>query len=96
MKKLFVILLVLGLVGRVGIAMETDVIIDVNGMVCAFCAQGIHKSMMAQDGIEAVDVDLDAKEVRLDIREGVSINADVLRKVVEDAGYSLEGIRYEK
>ena len=42
----------------------------VNGMVCAFCAQGIEKTISRMDTTKAVFVDLKAKVVLVEAKDG--------------------------
>ena len=51
---MYKILLFLSLV----FAMPTSVQIEVKGMVCSFCAQGIKKNISKLEAVESVKVDL--------------------------------------
>ena len=66
--------------------------VKVNGMVCSFCAQGIEKTFEKHDGVSDVVVDLDTMIVALTLVPSMSISDDAIRQVIEDAGYSIEGI----
>ncbi|MBN9204352.1 heavy-metal-associated domain-containing protein [Methylibium petroleiphilum] len=63
--------------------------LTVNGMVCAFCAQGIEKKLTAMPQTQAVYVDLAEKIVAVEAREGQSIDVDKVRAEVKDAGYDV-------
>ena len=63
--------------------------ITVNGMVCAFCAQGIEKKLSALPQTRAVYVDLGEKIVAVEAREGQTIDVDKVRAEIKDAGYDV-------
>ena len=70
----------------------TMIHVQVNGMVCSFCAQGIKKTFQKHAAVSDVVVDLDAMMVALTLVPAMSISDDAIRQVIEDAGYSIEGI----
>jgi cation transport ATPase len=61
--------------------------ITVNGMVCAFCAQGIESALSALPETKAVYVDLTAKVVAIESKSGMTLNTAKIKKEIEDAGY---------
>lgn len=71
-----------------------DVAINVNGLVCDFCAQSIKTLFGKQAGVSAVHVDLDHGLVTLDLDDGASLNDDVITKIMTDSGYTVTGIRH--
>ena len=66
---------------------------DVNGLVCAFCAQGIQKTLKAFPAAEAVYVSLENRIVAVQLKEGSDIDDATLRKAITDAGYTVVAIR---
>lgn len=74
------------LVSSVSFAGET-LTVGVNGMVCAFCAQGIEKQFKSQVEVEAVQVDLTKKYVKLTFKDGKSLSKDKIGTILKDAGY---------
>lgn len=65
--------------------------IEINGMVCAFCAQGIEKSLSKIKTTKDVYVNLDEGFVILEsTSEGVS--EDKLKKIIVDSGYDVTQI----
>ena len=65
--------------------------IEVNGMVCAFCAQGIEKSLNNIATTKDVYVNLDEGFVILESQsEGVA--EDKIKKIIVDAGYDVTQI----
>ena len=61
----------------------------VNGMVCAFCAQGIEKSISKMDATKAVFVDLKAKVVLVEAKEGKALDQKAIEAAIVDAGYDV-------
>lgn len=66
---------------------------DVNGLVCAFCAQGIEKTFKARPETEGVLVSLEHHLVAVKLRDGTDIDDASLRKTLADAGYTVVTIR---
>lgn len=66
---------------------------DVNGLVCAFCAQGIQKTLKAFPATEAVYVSLENRIVAVQLKEGNDIDDAALRKAITDSGYTVVAIR---
>jgi cation transport ATPase len=68
--------------------------IGVNGMVCAFCAQGIEKRLEALPQTKAVYVNLGQRLVAVEARPGQALTEAVLRKEIADAGYDVTKIEF--
>ena len=64
----------------------------VNGMVCAFCAQGIEANLRKLPQAQNVYVNLSKKVVAVQIKDGMTLAPDVVRAVVKDAGYEVATI----
>jgi periplasmic mercuric ion binding protein len=62
---------------------------EVNGMVCAFCAQGIEKKMKAQASTKEVYVDLKKKVVAVELKDGQTMELDKFKAEIKDAGYDV-------
>jgi copper chaperone len=56
----------------------------VPGIHCGHCAAAIREEVSGVEGVDAVDVDLDAKVVTI---RGEALSDDVLREAIEEAGY---------
>jgi periplasmic mercuric ion binding protein len=68
---------------------------EVNGLVCAFCAQGIEKKVRAFPATADVVVSLEERLVAVSTKDGQDISDDDLRRALTDAGYTVERIRRE-
>lgn len=62
--------------------------VEVNGLVCAFCAQGIQKSVKKFPATEEVFVSLENRLVAVQLKEGQDIADEALTAAITDAGYS--------
>jgi copper chaperone CopZ len=61
----------------------------VNGMVCAFCAQGIEKRLSNMPASEAVFVDLKRKVVVVEAKPGQTLDQKAISAEIADAGYDV-------
>jgi len=68
---------------------------EVNGLVCAFCAQGIEKKLRAFPATADVVVSLEKKLVALSTKDGQDIPDDELKTALTNAGYSVKAIHRE-
>jgi copper chaperone CopZ len=64
----------------------------VNGLVCAFCAQGIEKKLKKFPATAEVVVSLEHRLVAVGLKEGQDIPDADLRKALTDAGYTVKSI----
>jgi copper chaperone CopZ len=64
----------------------------VNGLVCAFCAQGIEKKLKKFAATSEVVVNLEQRLVAVALKEGQDISDEDLRKALQDAGYTVKTI----
>lgn len=63
----------------------------VDGLACPFCAYGIEKKLKRTDGVESLDIDINAGIVTVTMAEGASLTEAQARRIVEDAGFTLAG-----
>ena len=81
----FALLLLLGVAST---AQARSVEMEVNGLVCAFCAQGIQKAIRKFPATQDVFVDLDHRVVAVQLKDGQDVSDEALRAAVTDAGYA--------
>lgn len=67
----------------------TSVKATVNGMVCAFCAQGIERTISKMDATKAVFVDLKSKVVLVEAKDGATLDEKAISAAIVDAGYDV-------
>ncbi|HEY8358298.1 MAG TPA: heavy-metal-associated domain-containing protein [Ramlibacter sp.] len=61
----------------------------VNGMVCAFCAQGIEKTISKMDATKAVFVDLKSRTVLVEAKQGKTLDQKAISAAIVDSGYDV-------
>src|ERR1700683_2172271 len=66
---------------------------NVNGLVCAFCAQGIEKELRKFPATADVVVSLEQKLVAVALKDGQDIQDAELRRALTNAGYSVKSIQ---
>jgi copper chaperone CopZ len=69
-------------------ARARSVEMEVNGLVCAFCAQGIQKAIRKFPATQDVFVNLEHRIVAVELKDGQDIPDEQLRGAVTDAGYA--------
>jgi mercuric ion binding protein len=93
MKKLLLTTLVsFTLLSNVAFAATQTIKANVNGMVCAFCAQGIEKKMRALTQTKDVYVNLKQRIVAIELKEGQTLSNDTVKDLIKDAGYDVTSI----
>jgi mercuric ion binding protein len=65
----------------------------VNGLVCAFCAQGIEKSLRKQAATENVFVRLKDGLVAVALKPEAELPDETLRSLLKEAGYTVVTIQ---
>ena len=66
--------------------------IEVLGMVCAFCAQGLEKSFKSTKNIKDVFVNLENYFVAIESKDGKGIGNQLIKTIITDAGYDVKKI----
>lgn len=66
--------------------------VEVHGMVCAFCCEGIEKAFKKRPEIESMCVDLKSKKVTLCTKENAQLDDKTVRDIITNAGYTAKGI----
>lgn len=74
------------------IAVAEVIKVTVNGMVCAFCAQGIKKNFLKVPGVTEVKPNLENKLVTIITKEDAVLTDTTIGNVIKDAGYDLKEI----
>ena len=73
-------------------SMAATIEMTVNGLVCAFCAQGIEKKLKKFPATAEVVVSLEHRLVAVSLKDGQDIADADLRKALTDAGYTVKAI----
>lgn len=70
--------------------------IQVKGLACPFCVQGLEKHLKKIPGVAGVTTSLEKGEVVVHIEDPQKVTEDQLRKAVKNAGFTAGTIRIEK
>lgn len=68
------------------ISREKIAVVNVNGMVCDFCARGIEKTFMKSKAVKKVDVDLELGKVLIAYENGVNISFEDIKEKITANG----------
>lgn len=90
--KRFQFLLAVTLLAGATSSMAATIEMTVNGLVCAFCAQGIEKKLKKFPATAEVVVNLEHRLVAVALKDGQDIPDADLRKALTDAGYTVKSI----
>jgi len=71
---------------------DPDIIIEVDGIACPFCAYGIEKRLKRIDGVAELSVLLEEGRVQLKMDEGATVSEERLREAVAEAGFEARSI----
>lgn len=85
--------LTLALVSTLAAAQANQSItMKVDGLVCAFCAQGIEKKLKGFAATDGVYVNLEHGLVAMGLKTGTDVPDAELTSTLTDAGYTVKGI----
>lgn len=73
-------------------SMAETIEMKVNGLVCAFCAQGIEKTFRKNPVVTDVVVSLSDRLVAVEVKAGADIPDSELRAALTDTGYDVKEI----
>ena len=71
----------------------SPVYVDVNGLVCDFCARALEKVFGRQEAVLDIDVNLDSKIITINFKEGQDLDDEIIQELITDSGYNVEDIR---
>ncbi len=87
-RKIFTILFVTLFV-NISAANAKEINVDVNGLVCEFCAVTIEKNFMKRSEVEKVKVDLSKKKVFLTFKPNQNMSDKEIADVIKNNGYNV-------
>jgi len=70
-----------------------DVVVEVEGLSCPFCAYGIEKKFVEREEVDSVFVALEENEVRLWRKPDFELTDSEVKETVEKAGFTPGPIR---
>ena len=92
--KIIKTLTVAALLALSSIASAQTIEVEVNGLVCAFCAQGIEKTLRTFPATDDVFVSLEHRLVAVALKPGQTLEETALRKAITEAGYTAVAVTY--
>jgi len=78
-----------------GEAGSTHVLIQVKGLSCPFCVQGLEKHLKKLNAVEGVSTSLKNGEAVLHLKPGRTVDENEVRQAVKKAGFTAGQIRFE-
>jgi copper chaperone CopZ len=93
-RIILIFTLVLGGWGSVSGQAKAPAAIEVHvaGMVCAFCIQGIEKTLLALKDVDSIEIDLKTKVVTVMPKQEGALTDAHIKKAIDDAGYEVSKI----
>ena len=67
--------------------------VDIHGMTCSFCVEGLQNELSRLPDVARVEVSLKNKKVRI-ISEAESLDMERVRSAIIDAGYTPVEVRH--
>ena len=75
--------------GNLECAKKNSVNVDVNGMVCDFCARALEKVFSEKQEVAAIDVDLENGKISINFNDGANLVDSTIQKLVTNSGYDV-------
>lgn len=69
--------------------------VNVNGLVCDFCARALEKVFGKQEAVDTIAVDLDTKIITIHFKEGETLDDATVAQLINDSGYNVKEIRHD-
>ncbi|MBA4729364.1 MAG: heavy-metal-associated domain-containing protein [Thermodesulfobacteriota bacterium] len=66
--------------------------VNVNGLVCDFCARALEKVFMKEKSVSGLTVDLKAKEIKIYTKKNMNLEDNIIEKKIKDSGYIVSSI----
>ncbi len=79
-------------ISRTSIAQINSFRLQASGLTCALCARSIHKNLETVAWISRVETDLEKSEFVISIKPDMPVDADMITKKVEDAGFGVASL----
>ena len=63
--------------------------LQIDGLACPFCAYGIEKELIRTEGLDSIEIDINAGTVTVTMAEGAIMSRTQAIQIVKDAGFTL-------
>jgi len=70
-----------------------DIVINVKGMVCDFCAQSLIKVFKKEDSVNDLTIDLDKQTVIVDTKKETHLSDEKIKELIEWSGYDFVSVQ---
>lgn len=80
------------LVSGTSVAQISSFRLQASGLTCALCARSIHKNLETVSWINKVETDLEKSEFVISIKPDMMVDADLITRKVEDAGFGVASL----
>lgn len=88
MIKRFISVFIVIFLINISSTVAKEITIDVNGLVCEFCAVTIEKNFKKKDEVKEVKVDLDQKKVFLIFKDNKNLSDEIIKEIIINNGYT--------
>ena len=68
---------------------DHTIAVEINGLVCDFCARALEKVFGKRSEVSGIDVNLDTKLVTIGFKKAADIDDATITKLITDAGYNV-------
>lgn len=68
--------------------------VQIDGLVCDFCAVALEKIFNAEEKVEKISLDLTSKILTLEYKSPEKLEDKKLHQLINDAGYSVRNIEH--
>lgn len=86
-------MLLVVLVGMTSQAQFKNASLQAAGLTCAMCTKAINKALEQVPFVQNVKVDIKTSSFLVTFKEGAAVDFDVMKKAVEDAGFSVAKLK---
>ena len=66
--------------------------VNVNGLVCDFCARALEKVFMKEKSVSGLTVNLKEKEIKIYTKKSMNLDDTTIKEKIKDAGYTVSSI----
>lgn len=70
--------------------------VEVQGMVCDFCAQGLQKTIGALDEVDKINVDMDSQKVSIFLKDDKDLADEKIKELIVGNGFSVVDIVHKQ
>ncbi|HYE56699.1 MAG TPA: heavy metal-associated domain-containing protein [Chitinophagaceae bacterium] len=91
--KTFKLLFALLLVSLASQAQFKSASLQAAGLTCAMCTKAVGESLKAVPFVESIKPDIRTSQFIIQFKQGADVDPDVLKKAVEDAGFSVAKLK---